>query len=107
MKNGKCKRDQQKYVSFIKSPFSLPKMKENLEKTSLDKCLVLKKAFQKKENFLVCELETSAEKISCLQGTVCVMDKVCVTKGNRNLKKLLNKKLQTTKIKLKKKTHKT
>ena len=77
-------------------------MKENLENTSLDKCLVLKKAFQKKENFLVCELETSAEKISCLQGTVCVMDKVCVTKGNRNLKKLLNKKLQTTKIEKKK-----
>ena len=37
----KCKRDQEKYVSFIKSPFSLPKIKENVEITPLDKCLVL------------------------------------------------------------------
>ena len=70
----KCKRDQQKYVSFIKSPFCLSEIKEN---TSLDKCLVLKKAFQKKGNFLVCELEASAAKFSSLQGTVSVMEQ-CV-----------------------------
>ena len=70
----KCKRDQQKYVSFTKSPFSLSEIKENLENTSLDKCLILKKAFQKKDNLLVCELETSAAKFSSLQGTVSVME---------------------------------
>ena len=55
--------DQQKYVSFIKSPFSLPKINENVENTSLDKSLILKKAFQKKYNFLVCEQESSPAKI--------------------------------------------
>ena len=40
----KSKIDQQKYVSFLKSSFSLPKIKKNVENTSLDKCLVLKKA---------------------------------------------------------------
>ena len=69
----KSKRDQQKYVSFLKSPFSLPKIKKNVENTSHDKCLILKKAFQKKGNFLVCELEASAAKISSLQDTVSVM----------------------------------
>ena len=59
----KCKIDQQKYVSFIKSPFSLRKINENVENTSLDKSLILKKAFQKKYNFLVCELESSPAKI--------------------------------------------
>ena len=59
----KCKIDQQKYVSFIKSPFFLPKIKENVENTSLDKSLILRKAFQQKDNFLVCELEGSPAKI--------------------------------------------
>ena len=62
----KSKRDQQKCVSFLKSPFSLPKIKENVENTSLDKCLALKKVFEKKVNFLVCELEASAVKTSSL-----------------------------------------
>ena len=57
--------------------FSLPKVQENVENTSLDKCLVLKKAFQKNNNFLVCELEAFAAKISSLQGTVSVMEQ-CV-----------------------------
>ena len=73
----KCKRDQQKYVIFIKSPFSLSKIKENVENTSLDKCFILKEAFQKKDNFLVCDLEASAGKLSSLQGTVSVMEQ-CV-----------------------------
>ena len=62
----KSKRDQQKQVSFLKSFFSLPKIKKNVENTSLNKCLVLKKAFQKKENFLVHKFEASAAKISSL-----------------------------------------
>ena len=71
----KRKRAQQKCVSSLKSPpFSLPKIKENVENTSLDKCLALKKVFQKKDNFLVCELEASAAKASSLQGTVSVME---------------------------------
>ena len=32
--------------------FSLPKVKENVENTSLDKCLVLKKAFSEKKQQL-------------------------------------------------------
>ena len=44
-----------------------------MENTSLDKCLVLKKAFQKKENFLVHKFDASAAKISSLQDTVSVM----------------------------------
>ena len=70
----KRKRAQQKCVSSLKSPFSLPKIKENVENTSLHKCLALKKVFQKKDNFLVCELEASAAKTSSLQGTVSVME---------------------------------
>ena len=70
----KRKRASQKCVSFLKPPFSLPKIKENVENTSLDKCLALKNVFQKKDNFLVCELEASAAKSSSLQGTVSVME---------------------------------
>ena len=75
----KSKRDQQKYASFLKSPFSLPKIEKNVENTSLDTstCLVLKKSFQKKENFLVHKLEASASKISSLQGTVSMME-LCI-----------------------------
>ena len=44
----KSRRDQQKYASFLESPFSQPKIEKNVENTSLDTCLVLKKTFQKK-----------------------------------------------------------
>ena len=45
-----------------------------MENTSLDKYLALKKVFQKKDNFLVCQLEASAVKTSSLEGTVPVME---------------------------------
>ena len=94
----KSKTDQQKYVSFLKSSFSLPKIKENVENISLDKCLVLKKAFQKKKIFLVCELDASAAKISSLQDTVSVMQHCVADENTLRLRKeteieLLNKNL--------------
>ena len=98
----KSKRDQQKYVSFFKSPFSLPKIKKNVENTSLEKCLVLKKAFQKKENFMVHELVASAAKMSSLQDTVSVMQHFVADENTLRLQKeteikLLNKSLQISK----------
>ena len=98
----KSKTDQQKYASFLKSPFSLPKIEKNVENTSLDTCLVLKKSFQKKETFLVHKLEASASQISSLQGTVSMMEQ-CISEENttRSQKeaeiKLLNKNLKISK----------
>ena len=73
-----------------------------MENTSLDKCLVLKKAFQKKENFLVRELEASTAKISSLQDTVsvmqcCVADENALRLQKETEIKLLNKNLQISK----------
>ena len=73
-----------------------------MENTSLDKCLVLKKAFQKKENFLVRELEVSTAKISSLQDTVSVMQRCLADENALRLQKeteikLLNKNLQISK----------
>ena len=97
----KSKTDQQKYASFLKSPFSLPKIEKNVENTSLDTCLVLK-SFKKKETFLVHKLEASASEISSLQGTVSMMEQ-CISEENttRSQKeaeiKLLNKNLKISK----------
>ena len=41
----KSKRDQQKYASFLKSLLSLPNIEKNVENTSLNTCLPLKKSF--------------------------------------------------------------
>ena len=65
---------------------SLSKIKENVENTSLDKCFILKEAFQKKDNFLVCDLEASAGKLSSLQGTVSVMEQ-CVEQKETEIDK--------------------
>ena len=62
--------DLQQFKYELKITIPLPKIKINMENTSLDKCLVLKKAFRKKDNFFECELQESATKISSLQGTV-------------------------------------
>ena len=73
-----------------------------MENTSLDTCLVLKKSFQKKENFQVHKLEASASEISSLQGTVSMMEQ-CISKENTTrLQKeaeirLLNKNLKISK----------
>ena len=73
-----------------------------MENTSLDTCLVLKKSFQKKENFLVHKLEASASEISSLQGTVSLMEQ-CISEENTNRLqkeaeiKLLNKNLKISK----------
>ena len=86
------KAKETKICQFFKLSFSLPKIKKNVENTSLDKCHVLKKAFEKKENFLVCELEESAAKISSLQDTVSVMQH-CVADENItfiNIKNLMS-----------------
>ena len=77
----KSKRDQQKYVGFLNSRFSLGKIKEDMENTSLAMCLVLKKSFQEKENFLVGELKASTAKLPSPQGTVSVMGQ-CVSEEN-------------------------
>ena len=61
-----------------------------MENTSLDKCLVLKKAFQKKENFLVRELEASTAKISSLQDTVSVMQRCVADENTLRLQKETN-----------------
>ena len=44
-------------------------------------CLVLKKPFQEKENFLVGELQASTVKLPYPQGTVSVMGQ-CVSEEN-------------------------
>ena len=76
-KNEKMQKRPTKICHLYKITFLSIQIKENLENTSLDKYLVLKKAFQKKGNFLVRELEASAAKLSSLQGTVSVMEE-CV-----------------------------
>ena len=75
-----------------------------MKNTSLDidKCLVVKKVFQKKENFLVHQLEASAAKISSLQDTVSVMQHCVADENTLRLQKeteikLLNKNLQISK----------
>ena len=73
-----------------------------MENTSLDTCLVLKKSFQKKENFLVHKLEASASKISSLQGTMSMMEQCISEENTTRLQKeaeikLLNKNLKISK----------
>ena len=70
----------------------------------LTNVLFLKNLSRKKDNFLVCELEASAAKISSLQGTVFVMEQCVCNKRKQKFQKVLNKNLQTTKIKLNKNT---